>query len=68
LNPESLRFELTVALVLKVILLVALWFVIFRFGGKKAAPQADIAEQFQLPAAVGPTQSPPSPKENPHVR
>jgi hypothetical protein len=68
LNTGTLRFELTAALVLKVILLVALWFVIFRYGGKKAAPQPDIAEQFQLPASAGPSESTHSPLENPHVR
>lgn len=68
MNTETLRFELTAALVLKVILLVALWFVIFRYGGKKAAPQPDIAEQFQLPATAGPSESTHSPLENSHVR
>jgi hypothetical protein len=68
LNTGTLRFELTAALVLKVILLAALWFVIFRYGGKKAAPQPDIAEQFQLPATAGSTEPPHSPLENTHVR
>ena len=58
LKTGTLRFELSAALVLKVILFVALWFVIFRFNGKKAAPQPDIAEQFQLPAVSESTKTP----------
>ena len=61
LKTGTLRFELSAALVLKVILFVALWFVIFRFNGKKAAPQPDIAEQFQLPAASESTITPVKP-------
>ena len=58
LKTGTLRFELSAALVLKVILFVALWFVIFRFNGKKAEPQPDIAEQFQLPAVSESTKTP----------
>jgi len=68
LKTGTLRFELTAAMVLKVILLVSLWFAVFRYGGEKAAPQPDIAEQFQLPAAAGTSESPHSPLENTHVR
>lgn len=71
--PKTGRFrlELTAALILKVALLVGLWFVIFRFEGKKPAQQPDIAEHFQLNAA--PPRSPdpdsqPRPLETDHVR
>ncbi len=71
--PKTGRFhlELTAALILKVALLVGLWFVIFRFEGKKPAPQPDIADHFQLtplPAKASGPDSQPRPMETDHVR
>jgi hypothetical protein len=68
----TLRFEITAALLIKVMLLIGLWFLIFRYGGKPPDPQPDIAEHFRLPAASSQTQhpasKPTSPSETPHVR
>ena len=59
-RSASLRWELSLALVLKVILLFGLWLVIFRYPDSK--PQADIADRFQLPTL------PSISLEAPHVR
>ena len=71
--PKTGRFrlELTAALILKVALLVGLWFVIFRFDGNKPAPQPEIAEHFQLSPQPVRTSGPipnPRPMETDHVR
>lgn len=59
-RSASLRWELSLALVLKIFLLVGLWFVIFRYPDSK--PQANIADRFQLPLY------PSSSSEASHVR
>lgn len=67
----GLRRELTLALLVKIILLVGLWFLIFRWQGKPAVPPPDIAAHFQLApsTAVAPSASHPSTfSENPHDR
>ena len=53
----SLKLEITLAMLIKVLLLVGLWFVVFRFNGKRPDPQPDIADHFQL----GPVAEPAAP-------
>jgi hypothetical protein len=67
----GLRRELTLALLVKIILLVGLWYLIFRWQGKPAVPPPDIATHFQLApsTAVTPSVSHPSTfSESPHDR
>lgn len=55
LKPGTLRFEITLALLVKVLLLTGLWFLVFRWHGGSSAPRADIAERFQLPGSLSRT-------------
>lgn len=48
-KPGLLRWEISFALLIKVILLIGLWFLIFRWQGRPAG-KPDIAEHFALPA------------------
>ncbi|MBD9362860.1 cytochrome oxidase putative small subunit CydP [Methylomonas fluvii] len=69
--PKSglLRWEIAVALLIKVILLTGLWFLIFRWQERPVA-KPDIAAHFALPAKPGATNpvSSPSTQESRHVR
>lgn len=68
-NPGLLRWEIAIALIVKIMLLVGLWFLIFRWMDKPAV-KADVAAHFNLPAAnaaVTDFSSQP-PKESSHVR
>ncbi|WP_445369372.1 cytochrome oxidase putative small subunit CydP [Methylomonas sp. BW4-1] len=69
--PKSglLRWEIAVALLIKVILLTGLWFLIFRWQERPVA-KPDIAAHFALPATPGATNplSSPSTQESRHVR
>lgn len=70
--PKSglLRWEIAIALLVKIILLTGLWFLIFRWPDQPVA-KPDIAERFALPALQNPINpdfsSQPS-KESRHVR
>lgn len=72
LKSGSLRFELTAALLLKALLLIGLWWLIFRFGGHESQPRPDIVKQLGLNPEI--RQSPASapiptqPTEASHVR
>ncbi len=72
LNTGTLRFEISVALLVKVVLLIALWLVIFRYGGRRPDAQPGIAEHFGLPVASRPVLNPESTStptlETPYVR
>lgn len=48
--PKSnrLRWEISLALILKILLLTGLWFLLFRWQAKPEHP-ADIAARFDLP-------------------
>ena len=70
-KPSTLRFEITAALIVKVLLLVGLWFVIFRFPGREPGERPDIAAQLLTPVDLqsAPPDSPtPQSSETPHVR
>lgn len=72
LKPGTLRFEITLALLIKLLLLTGLWLLVFRWPGRPSAPPADIAERFQLTGAMSwpdtaDSSSHPS-QETPHVR
>ena len=70
-KSSTLRFEITAALIIKVLLLVGLWFVIFRFPGRESGARPDIAAQLLTPVDLrsAPPDSPTSQSsENPHVR
>ena len=49
-KPRSFRFEITVALLIKIMLLILLWYVVFRVGGDRTQAQPDVAARFHLPA------------------
>jgi hypothetical protein len=49
-KPNLLRWEIGIALLIKILLLIGLWFLIFRWMDKPAT-KPDIAELFALPAA-----------------
>ena len=73
LKPGTLRFEITLALLIKLLLLTGLWFLVFRWPGRPPAPRADIAERFQLPGVQGRPGTADAPshhpsQEPPHVR
>ncbi|MGZ8184641.1 MAG: hypothetical protein ACXWT1_22085 [Methylobacter sp.] len=53
LKPGLLRWEIGIALLIKIILLTGLWFLIFRWQGKPVA-KPDIASHFALPAEQTP--------------
>lgn len=61
-----LRWELGLALMIKVILLIGLWLLIFRWQDRPAS-KPDIAERFALPAQQAHSYNPPE-KETAHVR
>lgn len=67
-SPGLLRWEIAVALIVKLVLLIGLWFLIFRWMDKPAV-KPDIASHFALPAASAAADfsSQPS-KETRHVR
>lgn len=46
---DTFRLEISMVLIIKVALLMALWFVVFRPEGKKPEPQEPVAEHFLLP-------------------
>lgn len=69
-RPGLLRWEIGIALVIKILLLTGLWFLIFRWEGQPS-PKPDIAQRFALPAdkpSVNPGFSSQSYKESSHVR
>ncbi|OAH97093.1 hypothetical protein A1353_23540, partial [Methylomonas methanica] len=49
-KPSLLRWEIGFAMLIKVLLLIGLWFLIFRWMDKPST-KPDIAEHFALPAA-----------------
>jgi hypothetical protein len=49
-RPGLLRWEIGIALLIKIILLTGLWFLIFRWEGQPAPAKPDIAQHFALPA------------------
>jgi len=49
-KPSLLRWEIGFAMLLKTLLLIGLWFLIFRWMDKPTT-KPDIAEHFALPAA-----------------
>lgn len=55
-KPSLLRWEIGVALLIKVVLLTGLWFLIFRWQDRPAT-KPDMAEHFTLPAAHSPPTS-----------
>lgn len=69
-KPGLLRWEISAALLLKVLLLTGLWFLLFRW--QQPAIEPDISSHFALPTAetgTPPTSlSQPSLKESRHVR
>ncbi|MFM8444909.1 MAG: cytochrome oxidase putative small subunit CydP [Methylococcus sp.] len=70
-KSSTLRLEITLALIIKVMLLVGLWFVIFRFPGHHPGERPDIAAQLLAPAGLqpAPADSPTSDSsETSHVR
>ncbi len=66
--PKSslLRWEIGIALLIKVVLLVGLWFLIFRWLDRPAS-KPDIAEHFAPPVVTTDFSSQPQ-KESSHVR
>ena len=65
-KAHRLRWEITTALLIKIVLLIGLWFLIFRWMDRPSS-KPDIAEHFALPAAVSTTFSQPN-QEPRHVR
>ena len=64
---HALSWEISTALLIKLLLLIGLWFLIFRWS-EKPANKPDIAQHFALPAlSKQPDLSQPS-QENAHVR
>ncbi|MGR8929336.1 MAG: cytochrome oxidase putative small subunit CydP [Gammaproteobacteria bacterium] len=55
-KPNLLRREITAALFVKLILLIGLWFMLFRWL-QQPTTQTDIAEHFALPASRSPALS-----------
>ena len=47
---DTFRLEISAVLMIKIALLTAVWFVVFRPEGKKPEPQAPVAEHFLLPS------------------
>ncbi|OAI12652.1 hypothetical protein A1359_13255 [Methylomonas lenta] len=70
-KPSLLRWEIGIALLIKILLLIGLWFLIFRWMDKPVS-KPDVAAHFALPAtqAVAPTDisSQPLTQDTPHVR
>lgn len=48
-KPDRLRWEIGMALLIKIVLLTGLWFLVFRWPDKPA-DRPDIAERFALPS------------------
>ncbi|MBF6647286.1 hypothetical protein [Methylobacter sp. BlB1] len=70
-RPGLLRWEIGIALLIKIILLVGLWFLIFRWEGRSSTEKPDIAQRFSLPAkqsSITPSLLSQSYKEFRHVR
>lgn len=70
-HPGLLRWEIGIALLIKIILLTGLWFLIFRWEGKPSPAKPDIAQHLALPAKQSSTTQslpPQSYKEFSHVR
>ncbi len=68
-KPSLLRWEIVVALLIKILLLTGLWFLIFRWQDRPVS-KPDIAEHFALPVvqASNPDISSQSTQESRHVR
>jgi hypothetical protein len=66
-KPSLLRWEIGIALLIKVLLLIALWFLIFRWMDKPVS-KPDIAAHFALPATPTDISSQPLTQESSHVR
>lgn len=66
-KPNRLRWEIGIALLIKVLLLIGLWFLIFRWMDKPAG-KPDIAAHFDLPAAASSDFSSQPIKESRHVQ
>jgi len=69
-KPGLLRWEIGIALLIKILLLIGLWFLIFRWMDKPNG-KPDIAEHFALPAEYpqgNPEFSSQSTQESRHVR
>ncbi len=69
-KPGLLRWEIGVAMLIKILLLIGLWFLIFRWMDKPTT-KPDIAEHFALPTAQQPSHPdfPSQPtQESRHVR
>jgi hypothetical protein len=69
-KAHLLRWEITAALAIKVLLLLGLWFLIFRFMDRPAT-KPDIAVHFALPVGglpAAPDHSSQSVQESRHVR
>jgi hypothetical protein len=58
-KPSLLRWEIAIAVLIKILLLIGLWFLIFRWMDKPVS-KPDVAAHFALPAtqAVAPTDIP----------
>lgn len=58
-KPSLLRWEIGIAVLIKILLLIGLWFLIFRWMDKPVS-KPDVAAHFALPAtqAVAPTDIP----------
>ena len=65
-QTNRLRWEISLALILKVLLLTGLWFLIFRWPAKPEHP-TDIAARFALPS-LDSSNPPQPPQEFNHVR
>ena len=66
-KPNLLRWEIAVALLIKIVLLVGLWFLIFRWP-QQPAEKPDIGSHFALPAVTSSSVSMLPQKEVSHVR
>lgn len=64
-KPSLLRWELSIALLVKIVLLTGLWFLIFRWSASPSSPP-DIAQHFGLPSHSDLSSQPV--KESHHVR
>ncbi|WP_426992428.1 hypothetical protein [Methylomonas sp. CM2] len=62
-----LRWEIGFALLIKLLFLIGLWFLLFRWLDRPAGPP-DIAARLALPAATPATLSTTTVKESNHVR
>ena len=65
-QPNRLRWEISFALLFKLVLLIGLWFLIFHWP-EKPDHAADIATRFALPAITA-SPSSPQPQESHYVR